>query len=80
MYQNTYKYTLNVIDEASRYKARRPLKTKKAREVVEMFNFTAFIERLSKTLSERLLKAQDAQELQNPTDNSKIWVSTSRRL
>ena len=37
VYQNTYKYTLNVIDVASRYKASRPLKTKKASEVAEMF-------------------------------------------
>ena len=40
VYQSTYKYTLNVIDVidvASRYKASRPLKTKKASEVAEMF-------------------------------------------
>ena len=120
VYQNTYKYTLNVIDVASRYKASRPLKTKKASEVAEIFkeiykkgtlkypkdlhvdngtefkagvlklmkendvdvvsatakyhhNFTAFIERF-KTLAERLFKAQDAHELQNPTKDSKIWV------
>ena len=32
-----YKYTLNVIDISSGYKASRPLKTKKAKEVAEMF-------------------------------------------
>ena len=37
-------------------------------------NFTAFIERFNKTLAERLFKAQDAHELQNPTKDSKIWV------
>ena len=37
-------------------------------------NFTAFIERFNKTLVERLYKAQDAQELQNPKKDSKIWV------
>ena len=37
VYQNTYKYTLNVIDIASGYAASRPLKTKKAKEVAEMF-------------------------------------------
>ena len=37
VYQNMYKYVLNVIDVASRYKASRPLKTKKASEVAEMF-------------------------------------------
>ena len=121
VYQNTYKYTLNVIDVASRYKASRPLKTKKASEVADMLrdvykkgplnypqelhvdngtefkadvlklmkekdvkvitmttkyhhNFTAFVERFNKTLRERLFKAQDAQELQNPTKDSKIWV------
>ena len=37
VYQNTYKYTLNVIDIASGYAASRPLKTKKASEVAEMF-------------------------------------------
>ena len=37
VYQNTYKYTLNVIDIASGYVASRPLKTKKAKEVAEMF-------------------------------------------
>ena len=31
VYQNTYKYALNIIDIASRYKASRPLKTKKPR-------------------------------------------------
>ena len=121
VYQNTYKYTLNVIDVASRYKASRPLKTKKASEVAEMLqdiykkgplrypkefhvdngtefkadvlklmtehdvkvvsattkhhhNFTAFVERFNKTLGERLFKVQDAQELQNPAKDSKIWV------
>jgi transposase InsO family protein len=37
VYGNTYKYVLNVIDIASEYKASRPLKTKKASEVAEMF-------------------------------------------
>ena len=121
VYQNTYKYTLNVIDVASRYKASRPLKTKKASDVAEMLkdiykkgplkfpeelhvdsgtefkgevlklmkkhdvlvksavtkyhhNFTAFIERFNKTLAVILFKPQDAQELQNPTKDSKIWV------
>ena len=121
VYQNTYKYTLNVIDVASRYKMSRPLRTKKASEVADMLrdiykkgplrypkelhvdngtefkadvsklmkehdvkmvsvttkyhhNFTAFIERFNKSLGERLFKAQDAQELQNPTKDSKIWV------
>ena len=121
VYQNTYKYTLNVKDVASRYKASRPLKTKKASEVAEMLQdiykkgplqypkefhvdnsteFKAdvqklmkehdvkvisvttkyhhksnpFVERFQKTLGERLFKAQDAQELQNPTKDSKIWV------
>ena len=47
-------------------------------------NFTAFVERCNKTLAERLFKAQDAQELQNPAKDSKIWVKylqkTVRRL
>ena len=37
-------------------------------------NFTAFIERFNKTFAEQLFKDQDAQELQNPTEDSKIWV------
>ena len=37
MYQTTYKYVLNVIDIASGCKASRPLRTKKASEVAEMF-------------------------------------------
>jgi len=37
VYQNTYKYTLNVIDIASGYATSRPLKTKKASEVAGMF-------------------------------------------
>ena len=37
VYQNTYKYTLNVIDIASGYKVSRPLRTKQASEVAEMF-------------------------------------------
>ena len=127
VYQNTYKYTLNVIDVASRYKASRTLKTKKASEVAEMFkdiykkkplryprelhvdngsefkadvlklmkekdvkvismttkyhhNFTAFVERFNKTLGERLFKAQDTQELQNPTKDSKIWVKYLQKV
>ena len=119
VYLNKYKYTLNVIDVASRYKA--TLKTKNASEVADAFkdiykrgalkyptelhvdngtefkagvlklmqeknvkvvsattkyhhNFTAFVERFNKTLAERLFKVQDAQELQNPTKDSKIWV------
>ena len=121
VYQTTYKYTLQVIDVASRYKVSRPLKTKRASEVADALrdiykkgplkypqelhvdngtefkadvlklmkehdvkvisattkyhhNFTAFVERFNKTLGERLFKAQDAQELQNPTKDSKIWV------
>ena len=37
VYGNTYKYVLNVIDVASEYKASRPLRTKEAKEVAEMF-------------------------------------------
>ena len=37
VYQNTYKYVLNVIDIASGYAASRPLKTKKASEVAKVF-------------------------------------------
>ena len=37
VFENTYKYTLNVIDVASRHKASRLLKTKKASDVAEMF-------------------------------------------
>ena len=36
VYGNTYKYVLCVIDVASRYKTARPLKNKKASEVVDM--------------------------------------------
>ena len=37
VYQNTYKYALNVVDIASEFKASRPLRTKKSKEVAEMF-------------------------------------------
>ena len=37
LYGNVYKYVLNVIDIASGYKVSRPLRTKKASEVSEMF-------------------------------------------
>ena len=37
VYQNTYKYVLNVNDIASGYKASRTLRTKKAKEFAEMF-------------------------------------------
>ena len=37
VYQNTYKYVLNVVDVGSGYKASRPLKTKKAKEVADAF-------------------------------------------
>ena len=36
-YLLTYKYVLNVIDVASRYKASRPLRSKKASEVADRF-------------------------------------------
>ena len=36
--------------------------------------FTAFVENFNKTLSEKLFKIQDAQELNNPTKDSKTWV------
>ena len=125
--QDTYKYALNVIDVASRNKASRPLKTKKASEVEEMLldiykkgplrypkefhvdngtefkagvlklmkkkgvkvvstttkyhhNSTASIERFNKTLQERLFKAQDVQELENPTKDSKIWVKYLQKI
>ena len=121
VYQSTYKYVLNVIDIASGYKASRPLRTKKASEVAEMFadvykrgplkypeelhvdggaefksqvdklmrehsvevkrvttkyhhHFTAFVENFNKTLAERLFKIQDAQELNDPTKDSKTWI------
>ena len=121
VYQNTYKYVLNIIDIASRYKASRPLKTKKPEEVADMIKdiykkgplkwpqefhcdngsefkssvdkllkehnvevkrvttkyhhkFTAFVERFNKTLAELLFKIQDAQELNNPSKDSKTWV------
>ena len=126
VYQNTYKYVLNVIDVTSRYKASRPLKTKKASKVSEMFadiykkgplrypkelhvdngtEFKAdvlklmtehdvkvvsvttkyhhksnlFVERFNKTLAELLFKPQDAQELQNPTKDSTIWVKNHQK-
>ena len=121
VYQNTYKYVLNVIDIASGYKASRPLKTKQAQEVSEMFKdiyrkgplkypeelhidngtefkshvlklmkehhvkvksvttkyhhkFTAFIENFNKNLAQRLFKIQDAQEILDPSKDSKTWV------
>ena len=37
VYQNTYKYALNVVDIASGYKVSRPLRTKQAKEVADMF-------------------------------------------
>ena len=121
VYGNIYKYVLCVIDVASRYKAARPLRTKKASEVADMLEdiykkgplkypetfqcdngsefkgdtnkllekhnvkvnrattkywrwFTAFVERVNKTLAELLFKIQDAQELNNPKKDSKTWV------
>ena len=127
VYQSTYKYVLNVVDIASGYKASRPLRTKKASEVAEMFadicrrgplkypeelhvdggtefksqvdklmgehsvevkrvttkyhhHFTAFVENFNKTLAERLFKIQDAQELNDPTKDSKTWVKQLYKL
>ena len=122
VYGNVYKYVLCVIDAGSRYKAARPLRTKKAEEVSEMLGdiykkgplkypetfqcdngsefkggttkllekhnveikrattkydhkHTAFVERMNKTLAEKLFKIQDAQELLNdPEKQSKTWV------
>ena len=127
IYQSTYKYVLNVIDIASGCKASRPLRTKKASEVAEMFadiykkgplkypeelhvdggtefksqvgelmgehsvevkrvttkyhhHFTAFVENFNKTLAERLFKIQDAQELNDPTKDSRTWVKHLYKL
>ena len=127
VYQTTYKYVLNVIDIASGYKASRPLKTKKASEIAEMFRdiykkgplqwpqeldidggsefksdvdklmkehnviikrvttkyrhtFTAFAENFNKTLAQRLFKVQDAQELNDPTQDSKTWVKHLQKI
>ena len=127
VYNNTYKYVLNVIDIASGYKVSRPLRTKKASEVADMFQdiykkgplrypeelhvdngtefksnldklmqehsvkvkrvttkyhhkFTAFVENFNKTLAEKLFKIQDAQELNDPTKNSKTWVKHLYRI
>ena len=33
-----------------------------------------FVERMNRTVAERLYKIQDAQELNNPKEDSKIWV------
>lgn len=121
VYQNTYKYVLNVVDIASGYKVSRPLRTKKASEVAELFKdiykkgplkypdelhvdngtefksdvnklmeernvkvkrvttkyhhkFTAFVENFNKTLAVKLFKIQDAQELNDPSEDSKTWV------
>ena len=43
-------------------------------------NFTAFIERFNKTLAERLFKAQNVQELQDPTKDSRIWVKYLQKV
>jgi len=121
VYQNIYKYVLNIVDIASGYKVSRPLKTKKASEVAEMIKdiykkgplkfpeelhvdngtefkgdvlklmkehnvtvksattkyhhkFTAFVENFNKTLAQRLFKIQGAQELNDPSKDSKTWV------
>ena len=121
VYQNTYKYCLNVIDIASRFKASRPLRTKKPVDVAfalkdiykkgplrypQEFHcdngsefkgdvntllknhnvkvkqvttkhrkrFMAFVERFNKTLADKLFKVQDAQEINDPTHDSKVWV------
>ena len=37
-------------------------------------SFTAFVENFNKILSKKLFKIQDAQELNNPTEDSKTWV------
>ena len=121
VYGSVYKYVLCVIDAASRFKAARPLRTKKAAEVSEMIadiykigplkfpatfqcdnggefkadttkllekhdveikrattkykhTHTAFVERMNRTLAEKLFKIQDAQELQDSEKDSKTWV------
>ena len=43
-------------------------------------NFTAFVENFNKTLAERLFKIQDAQELNDPTKDSKTWIKHLYRL
>ena len=43
-------------------------------------HFTAFVENFNKTLAERLFKIQDAQELNDPTKDSKTWVKHLYKL
>ena len=43
-------------------------------------HFTAFVENFNKTLAERLFKIQDAQELNDPTRDSKTWVKHLYKL
>ena len=119
--ENKYKYIPAGIDAASRFKVKRLLRTKQARNVAEMIadiykvgpltypkifqcdngsefkgevtkmlekqevkiqrvtmkykhSHTAFVEALNKILAERLFKAQDAQELNDPEKVSSRWV------
>ena len=43
-------------------------------------HFTAFVENFNKTLAELLFKIQDAQELNDPTKDSKTWVKHLYKL
>ena len=43
-------------------------------------NFTAFVENFNKTLADSLFKIQDAQELNDPTKDSKTWIKHLYRL
>ena len=43
-------------------------------------HFTAFVENFNKTLAERLFKVQDAQELKDPTKDSKTWLKHLYKL
>ncbi|WP_215898213.1 hypothetical protein, partial [Acinetobacter baumannii] len=36
--------------------------------------FTAFVENFNKTLAQKLFKIQDAQEMNDPSEDSKTWV------
>ncbi|CAB4481108.1 unnamed protein product [Rhizophagus irregularis] len=82
-----YKYCLNIVDVASRYKASVPLEDRSSARVAKAFKkiygvrirvdtthkSQAIVERYNQTLAERLFKIQDAKELLTEGVNT-AWV------
>ena len=74
--KKTYKYALNIVDVASRYKGSYQLTTKNSKEVSQAFQWISqgIVERFNRTLADRLFTYQYHKELEDPSKSNREWV------